>query len=85
MKFTYREFANDMARAAFTTDFSVDSKGSDVIAYKGAKFKVNKADNSSISYTIISGFDKAVTFQVSRLLSMLRFCTFCINAHVYAA
>ncbi|MCB8852867.1 hypothetical protein KPC08_00949 [Klebsiella pneumoniae] len=51
-----------MARAAFTTDFSVDSKGSDVIAYKGAKFKVNKADNSSISYTIISGFDKAVTF-----------------------
>ncbi|EAW4855825.1 hypothetical protein, partial [Staphylococcus aureus] len=62
MKFTYREFANDMARAAFTTDFSVDSKGSDVIAYKGAKFKVNKADNSSISYTIISGFDKAVTF-----------------------
>ncbi len=37
-------------------------KGSDVIAYKGAKFKVNKADNSSISYTIISGFDKAVTF-----------------------
>ncbi len=26
MKFTYREFANDMARAAFTTDFSVDSK-----------------------------------------------------------
>ncbi|PLL94972.1 hypothetical protein CWN02_27700, partial [Klebsiella pneumoniae] len=55
--------ASDMYKSqTFTTDFSVDSKGSDVIAYKGAKFKVNKADNSSISYTIISGFDKAVTF-----------------------
>ena len=62
MKFTYREFANDMARAAFTTDFSIDSMGSDVVAYKGAKFKVNKADNSSISYTVISGFDKAAAF-----------------------
>ncbi|MGB3255725.1 hypothetical protein [Buttiauxella gaviniae] len=62
MKFTYREFANDMARAAFTTDFSVDSKGSDVVTYKGAKFKVNKADNSSISYTVISGFDQNGSF-----------------------
>ncbi|AMO83896.1 hypothetical protein DSM2777_13205 [Obesumbacterium proteus] len=62
MKFTYREFANDMARAAFTTDFSVDSKVSDVVTYKGAKFKVNNADNSSISYTVISGFDESTNF-----------------------
>lgn len=62
MKFTHREFANDMARAAFTTDFSVDSKVSDVVTYKGAKFKVNNADNSSISYTVISGFDESTNF-----------------------
>lgn len=62
MKFTYREFSNDMARAAFTTDFSVDSKGSDTVTYKGAKFKVSKADNSSISYTVISGFDQQNSF-----------------------
>ncbi|VEA33730.1 Uncharacterised protein [Salmonella enterica subsp. enterica] len=39
MKFTYREFANDMARAAFTTDFSVDSKISDVITYKALSLR----------------------------------------------
>ncbi|MEE3663217.1 hypothetical protein V2I52_14940 [Brenneria sp. g21c3] len=63
LKFTYREFSNDMARAAYTTDFTADlTDVSNVVAYKGAKFKVTKADNASISYTIISGFDKVNSF-----------------------
>ncbi|HGP3622915.1 TPA: hypothetical protein ACLH5A_004719 [Yersinia enterocolitica] len=59
LKFTYREFSKNMARAAYTTDFSADlPDGDGVVSYKGAKFKVNKADNSSINYTVINGFDR---------------------------
>ena len=48
-----------MARAAYTTDFSADlPDGDGVVSYKGAKFKVNKADNSPINYTVINGFDR---------------------------
>ena len=58
LKFTYREFANNMARAAYTTDFTFDlSEGTKIVAYKGAKIKINDANNSLIDYTIISGFD----------------------------
>jgi hypothetical protein len=62
LKFTYRELANDMARQAFTTDFTVDSKGSDIVTYKGARIKVVKADNSSITYSVLSGFDSVNQF-----------------------
>lgn len=49
LKFTYREFSHNMARAAYTTDFSVDlSDGTQIVAYKGAKLKINKADNLSL-------------------------------------
>lgn len=51
-----------MARQAFTTDFTVDSKGSDIVTYKGARIKVISADNSSIKYTVLSGFDSQGTF-----------------------
>lgn len=58
LKFTYREFSDNMARAAYTTDFTVDlSDGTKVLAYKGAKLKINEANNSSINYTVVSGFD----------------------------
>ncbi|HBZ2491248.1 TPA: hypothetical protein MG808_27335, partial [Klebsiella pneumoniae] len=63
LKFTYREFSHDMARPAYTTDFTVDlSDGTQTVAYKGAKLKINKADNSSINYTIINGFDSVNNF-----------------------
>lgn len=57
LKLTYREFSNNMARSAYTTDFTVDvSNGEDIVSYKGAKLKINHADNTSINYTVISGF-----------------------------
>lgn len=57
LKLTYREFSNSMARSAYTTDFTVDlSNGENMVSYKGAKLKINHADNTSINYTIISGF-----------------------------
>lgn len=71
MKFIYCEFVNDMVCVVFIIDFFVDFKGSDVIVYKGVKFKVNKVDNLFIFYIIIFGFDKVVMFQVLCLLSML--------------
>lgn len=57
LKFTYREFSNNMARSAYTTDFTFDlSEGTKVVAYKGAKIRINEANNSLIDYTIVSGF-----------------------------
>lgn len=59
LKFTYREFSKNMARAAYTTDFSADlPDGNGMVTYKGAKIKVNTANNSDINYTVISGFDR---------------------------
>ncbi|WP_342606379.1 hypothetical protein [Pantoea agglomerans] len=62
LKFTYREFSNDMARSAYTTDFTIDSSEGNTVTYKGARIKVVKADNSSITYTVLSGFDSASQF-----------------------
>ncbi|WP_288953735.1 hypothetical protein [uncultured Citrobacter sp.] len=63
LKFTYREFSNNMARSAYTTDFTFDlSEGTKVVAYKGAKIRINEANNSLIDYTIVSGFDSRKEF-----------------------
>lgn len=60
MKFAYRE--TSATRGQTTTDFTVDAKGSDVVTYKGARFKVISADNTSIKYTVLSGFTRQDKF-----------------------
>lgn len=52
----YREFSNNSARPAFNNDVEYDLSTSRQIGYKGALLEVLKADNSSISYKVISSF-----------------------------
>jgi len=53
---SYREFSNNTARPAFNNDVEYDLSTSNVIGYKGAKLAIIKADNSSITYKLISNF-----------------------------
>jgi len=57
LNFTYREFTQDMVRASFTTNFTMDLSEGNIIGYKGAQFKVISATNRSINYMIISNFN----------------------------
>lgn len=58
LNFTYREFSENMARPAFTTDFKMDLSESDLVGYKGARLQVLGADNSKITYKVIANFNK---------------------------
>jgi len=52
----YREFSNNLARPAFNNNVEYDLSSSSTIGYKGASIEVIKADNSSITYRVISTF-----------------------------
>jgi len=56
LNFTYREFTEGMARAPFTTNFTMDLSEGDLIGYKGAQIKVKKATNNKIDYVVIKNF-----------------------------
>ena len=56
VKFIYSEFKDNMARDAFTREFSVDLSGDNVAAYKGAVFEIVEATNSTIEYKVIRNF-----------------------------
>lgn len=53
----YREFYGSAARPAFNNNVEYDLATSDTIAYRGAKIKIIKADNSSITYQVLSNFN----------------------------
>ena len=53
---SYREFSNDIARAAFSVDVEYDLNDGDVIGYKGAKLKILESSNTSIKYKVIENF-----------------------------
>lgn len=53
---SYREFSNNMARAAYSNDVEYDLSDSNVIGYKGALIEVIDADNQSITYKLIRNF-----------------------------
>lgn len=56
LKFSYREFSNNMARAAFTVDATYDIRTDKVIRFRGALLEIIKVDNQSITYKVLSGF-----------------------------
>lgn len=58
LRFTYREFSGDMARSAFTTDFTMDLKEGNQIGYKGAMIEVLDASNNVIKYKVLRNFNK---------------------------
>lgn len=53
----YREFSGNLARAAFSNEAEYDLSVSNEIAFRGARLIVHHADNSKISYTVISNFN----------------------------
>jgi len=56
LKFSYREFSNNMARGAFTVDATYDIKTDKNIRFRGALLEIVKVDNQSITYKVLSGF-----------------------------
>lgn len=56
LKFTYREFINDLARAAFTQELQYDTNESSTIGMKGLRLEVLKTTNTNIEYKILSNF-----------------------------
>jgi hypothetical protein len=56
LKFTYREFANDMARPAFNQDVQYDLTESNEIGFKGARLLVLNATNTKLEYRLITAF-----------------------------
>lgn len=52
----YREFSGNAARPAFNNDVEYDLTTSRRIGYKGAEIEVIDADNTAISYKVISTF-----------------------------
>lgn len=57
LKFTYREYSNNMARSAYTTDFTIDLSEGSTVGYKGAIIEVIKASNNQIEYKVIRNFN----------------------------
>ena len=53
----YREFASGIARPAFSQEVRFDLSEGSEIGYKGARFKVLRANNLGITYTITKGLD----------------------------
>lgn len=58
LKFSYREFFNDMARPAFTQDLQYDLSESKIIGFRGLRIEVITATNTNIEYKVISQFQK---------------------------
>jgi hypothetical protein len=54
LRAVYREYSNDMARPAFTTELQYNLDESKVIAYKSIKIEVLKATNNSLEYKVLS-------------------------------
>lgn len=52
----YREFSSNTARPAFNNDVEYDLSTSNRIGYKGAELEIIQADNTGITYKVISTF-----------------------------
>jgi hypothetical protein len=57
IKFVYKEFTEEwLARPAFTQEVNLDYKAGGTYTYKNAKFSVEKADSTHISFTLLNPF-----------------------------
>ena len=54
---SYREFSDGTARPAFSQELKYDLNDSDMIGFRGARFQVIKATNTSIRYKMIKPLD----------------------------
>lgn len=54
IKFTYREYANDLARPAFTQDLQYDLTESNIIGFRALRIEISSATNTKIKYKVLS-------------------------------
>lgn len=57
IKFTYREYVDDLARPAFTQDLQYDFTESKVVGFKGMRIEIISATNTKIEYKVLSYYD----------------------------
>ena len=57
LRFSYREYSNDMARPAFTQELTYDHKNGEptIVGFKGLRMKVVDANNTKVTYVIDQG------------------------------
>lgn len=58
LNISYRETSNSLARPAFGTSVEYDLNTSNIIGYRGAKLEILDATNETITYKVISNFNK---------------------------
>jgi hypothetical protein len=56
IKFSYREFINDMARPAFTQELQYDLSEGKIIGFKGMRIEILNTTNIEIEYKVLSEF-----------------------------
>lgn len=56
LKFSYREFSDNIFRPAFATEITYDLTSSKIIGYKSFRAEVIEASNTEIKYKILQGF-----------------------------
>jgi hypothetical protein len=56
LDFTYAEFVNNMARQAFTREFSVDLNETKMLRFRGAGVDILDASQGELRYRVVSGF-----------------------------
>lgn len=57
LKFSYREFIDDLARPAFTVDVTYDLSKDNIIRFKGCALEILEYDNQKLKYRLLSGFE----------------------------
>lgn len=58
LRFTYREFIDDMARPAYTIDATYDISKDKIIRFKNVLIEIIEVSNQEITYKLLSGFKK---------------------------
>jgi len=58
VKFTYREFSDNLARAAFTQDLQYELSEGKIVGFKGLRIEIINAYNTKIEYKVLSYFNK---------------------------
>jgi hypothetical protein len=53
VRFSYREFSNDLARPAFTQDLSYDLDAGDTVSFRGLTLRITEATNDHVIATVV--------------------------------
>jgi hypothetical protein len=59
LKLSYQETIAETPNPTITRELPIDLSDGLVVRYKGAVIQIEKADSTSITYTVLSGFDSA--------------------------